>query len=108
MTAISEPLIDNVNISIDLSSCQSLDEIRLTIDQSMRGKERVYSQGAARRWFRGRKLRGRLRSDVVFREHKMIHNNGPLHRDVLVCVLVMEYRKDNFPDRVYSVELVTY
>lgn len=95
--------------AIDLSDCNTVGAIHDAVDKALKEKTLVRSPRMARRWFRSRRIRGRVRFSVVFREYKSVPRDNPQLRDTLVCALVMEYSVDgDAAHRVYSKEIITY
>lgn len=97
-------------LSINLSECRSVDDVHKAVCNGIPAEDLVVrNRREARRLFRSRNIRGRVRSSVVFREHKTLEAAGPLRRDILVCVLVEEFRPEKDPEtKAFSVEIITY
>jgi len=97
-------------LNISLAECKSVNDVRNAVYSGVPDGDRIVSgRREARRLLRSKNVKGRVRSSVVFREHKTIDTIGPLRRNILVCALIEEYFSNENPaEKAYSVEIITY
>ncbi len=96
-------------LDIDISSCQTVEEIRTALEESVKGHKLVETRREAKKHFRSKGIGGHVNETVIFRHHKEIPAESCLRRNLLVCALIFEYMPENEPsEKAYSLEIITY
>ena len=96
-------------LDIDISSCQTLEQIQDILNENLKGQQLVDNRRQARRYFRTKGVRGRVHESVAFRKYKEIPAVGSLRRNQLVCAIVTEFKAVDEPSlKAFSIDTIRY
>lgn len=96
-------------LNIDLSPCLSVDDVRRATKEALLGRTLAGSRAEARRLFRREGYKDHIRTEMVFRDTRELHQVGPIHRNILVVTVIWRFTPARNPEKeLYSIDIVTY